>query len=341
MKAIAMPRYGDSSTLRLIDRPCRVPADDEVLVEVHSVSLNALDWRMLRADPFLVRFHAGLFRPRYAGPGADFAGVVAAVGRSVRRVRVGQEVFGDAFQSGLSALAEFVVCKEAYLAPKPSNLDFDRAAAIPLAGTTALQALDRWDGVVPGQEVLIHGAGGGVGQFLVQIALARGARVTAVCGPRNAEVVRDLGAQRVLDYTSTDFAAGSERYHRVVAANGNRSLADYRRVLHPGAICVVVGGSMSQVFRALLLGPFLPRPRGVRLEVLTLDDSRRTSDLEELGRLARSGSLAPRIDRVYGLDQTAQAIDHLHAGHARGKVVVRVKPPRLELPGDSGREAAA
>jgi len=331
MKAIVQERYGSPEVLSLREVPKPVPADDEVLVEVRAASVNARDWHVMRGDPYLARLADrrtfGRRGPRFPIRGTDFAGRVAAVGAAVTDFRVGDEVYGDTVVGG--AFAEYVTIPARTLAPKPAKLTFEQAAAVPLAGSTALMGVRDAGGIRPGQRVLVNGASGGVGTFAVQIARTLGADVTAVCSTRNVDLVRSLGADRVVDYTRDDFArAGQQRYDVVFDLVGNRSLADLRRVLMPTGALVLSGGGVSTggslvgpmglFIRAELVGRFVGH-RIVRLEVPA-----DAANLATLAELADGGALTPAIDRTYPLEKTADAIRYVETEHARAKVVVTV-----------------
>ncbi len=319
MKAAIYTAYGPPEVLQIMEREKPVPKDDEVLVEVHAASVNAYDWRFLRGKPFAMRLMAGLSKPREPRAGADLAGRVEAVGANVKLVRPGDEVFG----CHRGAFAEFTSVPEGRLAKKPASLSFEEAAALPMAGITALQALRDNGRIQPGLKVLIYGAGGGVGTFAVQIARSFGAEVTAICGPNNQELARSLGASRVIDYTKEDFAKTGERYDLILAANGSRSIFAYRRSLSPCGIYVVAGGSFPQLLQGLLLGPVLSRFGRKKLGSMLARIN--TKDLDILGALQQSGRIKPVIDKRYPLDEVAQAVGYLEEGHARGKVVIIVK----------------
>src|SRR4029079_2435015 len=256
MKAIVRETYGPPDVLHLEEVPVPTPGDGEVLVKVHAASANAGDWHLLRGTPLPFRLVAGLRTPKFSIIGTDIAGRVEAVGRNVTRFRPGDEVFGELSRCGFGAYAEFAVAPEKALALKPANLSFEEAATLPTAGCTALQGL-RKGRIQRGQRVLINGASGGVGTFAVQIAKTFGTEVTAVCSTRNIEVVRSIGADHVLDYTKDDFAALGQRYDLILAANGDRSIWDYKRALSRDGTYTMTGGSNRQLTDALLFGPLL------------------------------------------------------------------------------------
>src|SRR6266581_384801 len=256
MRAIGYHTYGSPDVLKLEEVQKPVPQDDEVLVKVHAASVNAAELHLLRADPFLMRLMGyGLLKPKHTILGAAMAGRVEAVGRNVTQFQPGDEIFGDLTKCGFGAFAEYVCASEDALALKPANVTFEEAAAVPLAAVTALQGLRAKGQIKPGQKVLIYGAGGGVGTFAVQIAKSFGAEVTAVCSTRNVDMVRSIGADHVIDYTQEDFTQNGQRYDLILAANGYHPLSDYKRALSPQGMYVMTGGSMAQLFQAMLLGP--------------------------------------------------------------------------------------
>jgi NADPH:quinone reductase-like Zn-dependent oxidoreductase len=320
MKAVIYTKYGPPEVLQIqeVDQP--VPKDNEVLVEVRAASLNAYDWRFLRGKPLVMRLMAGLRRPRNPIAGADLAGRVAAVGGKVQGFKPGDEVFGC--QPG--AFAEYASVRQDRLALKPGDLSFEDAAAMPMAGITALQALRDKGQIQPGLKVLIYGAGGGVGTFAVQIAKSFGASVSAVCGPTNADLVRSLGADHVIDYTQDDFTRTGERYDLILAVNGSRSIFTFRRSLSPCGIYVVAGGSFPQLLQGLLLGPVISRLGRKKMGSMLARINAR--DLDILSALQQSRRIKPIIDRRYPLSEIAAAVGYLEQGHARGKVVITVKP---------------
>ncbi|MDH4134684.1 MAG: NAD(P)-dependent alcohol dehydrogenase, partial [Gammaproteobacteria bacterium] len=243
MKAIVYQSYGPSEVLHLKELAKPSPKDNEVLVRVHAASVNAADWRMMRADPFLVRLYSGLLKPtKVQTLGADIAGRVEAVGKDVRQFRPGDEVFGDVSASGFGGFAEYRCARESELVLKPAHVSFEEVAAVPLAALTALHGLRDAGQIRAGQKVLIHGASGGVGTFAVQLARHFGAEVTAVCSTGKVDLARSLGADHVIDYTQEDFAKGQERYDLILAVNGNRSIFEYKRALTPKGVYVMTGG---------------------------------------------------------------------------------------------------
>ena len=312
MKAIVYPKYGSPDVLELqeVDKP--PITDGEVRVRVHAASLNPLDWHFLRGKPFIVRLFAGLVKPKRKIPGVDVAGQVEGVGGKVTRFQRGDEVFGE---SNGGACAEYVCVSEDGLSLKPTNLTFEEAAAVPVAGFTALQGLRDKGQIQAGQKVLINGASGGVGTFAVQIAKSFGAEVTGVCSTRNLDMVQSIGADHVIDYGEEDFTQTGDRYGLILDAVGNHSLSDCKRALHANGIYVAVAGSVGRVLWMGMTG-------GKRM--VSMLARRNTEDLVVLKELLETGSVRPVIDRRYPLSEVAEAIRYLEAGHAQGKVVITV-----------------
>ena len=323
MKAIVCTKYDPPDVLQLQEVAKPTPKEDEVLVKVHAASVNAADWHLLTADIFLVRLMMGLFKPKYKILGADIAGRVEAVGRNVKQFQPGAEVFGDILTRGSGGFAEYAAAPESALALKPANLSFEEAAAVPLAAVTALQGLRDQGKIQPGEKVLINGASGGVGTFAVQIAKSFGADVTAVCSTRNLDMVRTLGADRVIDYTKEDFTQNGQTYDLILAANVYHPLSAYKRALTPQGIYVMVGGTPAQIFQALLLGAWMSENGGRKLGGFTAKANQK--DLVMLKELVEAGKVVPVIDKRYSLSEVPEALRYLGAGHARGKVVITVE----------------
>ena len=322
MKAVVYTKYGSPDVLQLKEVEKPTPKDNEVLIRIHAASANAADWHLLRGDPFLLRLGYGLLKPNNTILGADIAGRVEAVGNNVTQFQPGDEVFGDISGCGLGGFAEYVSVPEHAVISKPASMTFEEAAAVPMAAVTALQGLRDKGQIQPGQKVLIHGASGGVGTFAVQIAKAFRAEVTAVCSTRKVDLVRSIGADHVIDYTHEDFTKNGQRYDLILAANGNRSMFAYKRALAPTGRYVVTGGSMAQLFQAMLLGPLLSTAGRQNMgNVLARPNQ---NDLACMKELLEAGKVIPVIDRCYPLSETAEAIRYLEAGHARGKVVITV-----------------
>lgn len=321
MKAMIYTEYGSPDVLQLKEVATPQPGQGEVLVKVHATGLNAADRYKLSGAPFIVRLIGdGLRQPKHPILGADVAGVVEAAGRGVTRFRPGDAVYGDLSGSGWGGLAEYVAAPEGVWALKPAGISFEQAAAVPMAAVTALQGLRDKGQIRAGQRVLVYGASGGVGTFAVQIAKALGAEVTAVCSSRNVETARALGADYVLDYTRENFAQNGRRYDLVLAVNGYWPIGDYQRALAPDGVYVMVGGTMKQIFQALLLGPLL----SCRGRVAAVTARPNSGALAAVGELLQAGQVRPVIDRCYPLAETAEAFRYLGREHARGKVIITV-----------------
>lgn len=331
MKAIVQDGYGSPDTLELTEVGLPTPAGDEVLVRVHAASVNAYDWHIMRGDPYLARLLApgvtGLRGPRTKVRGRDFAGTVVEAGHEVTRLRPGDEVYGDTFHAN-GAFAEYVRAPESFVAPKPRNLSFAQAAAVPLAANTALMGLRDLAHVRPGQRVLVNGASGGVGTFAVQLAKAFGADVTAVCSTRNLDLVKSLGADHLIDYKQDDFTLDRHRYDVVFDLVANRRLRDLRRPLSPTGTLVLSGGGvfaggslvgpMGLVIKGQLVARF------ARQRLLLLREQPSSANLSALRDLIEAGDVTPAIDRTYDLSQVPEAIRYLESEHARAKVVITV-----------------
>ena len=322
MKAIVYTKYGAPDVLHLQEVVKPTPKDNEVLVKVYAVSVNAADLHLLRADPFLIRLSSGLLKPKNEILGSDIAGRVETVGKNVKQFKLGDEVFGDISAGGWGGFAEYVCAHEDALVLKPANLSFEEAAAVPMAAVTALQGLRTKGQIQPGQKVLINGASGGVGMFAVQIAKAFGAEVTGVCSTRNLDIVRSIGADHVIDYTQEDFTQNEHRYDLILAANGYHSISDYKRVLTPRGIYVTTGGSMAQMSQAMLQGRWISMTGSQKMGNLLARPNK--NDLAFIKELLETGKVKPVIDRCYPLSEVAEAIRYLEEGHAQGKVVLNV-----------------
>jgi NADPH:quinone reductase-like Zn-dependent oxidoreductase len=325
VKAIVYSEFGPPAVLALadIDRP--TPKPDEVLVKIRAAAANPLDWHFIRGEPPVMRL---MGKPHKRVPGVDFSGQVEAVGANVTLFHVGDDVFG----MGSGTFAEYACASSKTIARKPSALTHEQAAAIPVAGTTALIALRDKGELRAGQRVLVVGAAGGVGTFGVQIAKALGAHVTGVCSTKNLELVRSLGADDVIDHTADDFADGRRHFDLVLHVAGNRSLADHRRALTRDGTLVLVGGGIGRdtggsqtlaTLRALaLVTARRPFSRFLRQRIRMFVATARPSDLAYLAELCESGKVTPHVERTYRLEETPEAIRHIESGHARGKLVV-------------------
>jgi NADPH:quinone reductase-like Zn-dependent oxidoreductase len=330
MKAVVSTKYGPPDVLELTEVEKPVPKDDEALVKVHAASVNPADWHFLRGEPYVARLQLGLRKPKVRVLGCDVSGRVEAVGKNVTMFEPGDEVFGSPFMHGFGAFAEYVCVPEELLAPKPANLSFEQAAAVPLTASTALQGLRKHEGIEPGQKVLIVGASGGVGTFAVQIAKAFDAEVTGVCGTRNVEMVRSLGADHVIDYTREDFVQGGRRYDLIFQLAGTRSPSECRRALVPKGTLVLSSGEsdgrwigpIGRIIKALALSPFVSQ----KMVSFTVEPNQ--ADLRFLKQLIEAGKLVAVIDTTYPLAEVPEAIRYLEEGHARGKVLIAVPGAR-------------
>ena len=314
MKAFVYEKYGPPETLRMAEVDTPAPGAGEVLVKVLAVSVNAADWHVLRGKPLFYRATLGLLRPKHKILGGDIAGQVEAVGGGVTQFQPGDQVYANLLEHGYGGFAEYVSVPVDVMALKPVSLSFEEAAAVPMAATTALQGLGRHGDLQAGQKVLINGATGGVGTFAVQLAKAYGAEVTAVTSTRNLELVRSLGADHVLDYTTTDALGGGQRYDLILDTVGNRSVPDLKRGLAEGGKAAVTGFTSV----AKLLGVSLRGGKNIAMVSAHVT----TSDLELLSELIEAGKVRPQIDRRYRFAEVPAAIAYLEQGHARAKVVV-------------------
>ena len=327
MKAIVYCDYGVANLkLQEIEKPA--PADDQVLVKIRATSVNPYDWHFIEGTPKIMRLGVGLRKPKETRLGVDYAGTVEAVGKNVTQFKPGDEVFGG--KSG--AFAQYVcVRQDRLIALKPTNITFDEAGAVDIAGVTALQAVRDKANVQPGQKVLINGASGGVGTFAVQIAKSLGAEVTGVCSTRNIDLVRSLGADHVIDYTKEDFTKSDQHYDVIIDNVASRTLSECRRVLTPNGKYVLIGGGsgakdwhglfgpMTRAFRIMVTKRFVSQEMGMMLT------DPKQKDLTDLADLMQSGKVKPVIDRSYKLSDISAAVAYVEEGHARGKVVIDVE----------------
>jgi len=316
MKAFVYERYGPPETLRMVEVDEPSPGAGEVLVKVRTVSVNAADWHVLRGKPLFSRATLGLLRPKHKILGVDVAGQVEAVGGGVTGFTAGDQVYANLLDHGYGGFAEYVSVPVDVMALKPATLSFEEAAAVPMAAVTALQGLGRHGPIQPGRQVLINGGSGGVGSFAVQLAKSSGAEVTAVASTPNLELVRSLGADQVVDYTTTDALGSGRRYDRILDTVGNRSVSDLRRGLATGGKAAVTGFTSV----AKLLGVSL---RGGK-DVAMVQAHVTAKDLELLSELLAAGKVRPQIDRRYRFAELPEAIAYLEQGRAKGKVVVEV-----------------
>ncbi|MDN4492542.1 NAD(P)-dependent alcohol dehydrogenase [Ureibacillus aquaedulcis] len=322
MKAIVCDKYGSPDVLELKETKKPIPTDNQVLVKIHSSSLNYGNLVLLNGKPFLARFAFGLTRPKYSIPGGDIAGTVEVVGKNVKLFKVGDEVFGDLSVCGWCGFAEYVTVPEDALVLKPTNISFEEAAATPMAAVTALQGLRDRGKIKPGHKVLIYGASGGVGTFAVQIAKSFGTEVTGVCSTRNVGILRSIGADHIIDYTKESFAQHTKCYDLVLGVNGSNSILAYKRVLKPNGNFVHVGGSESQLYQTLFLGPFISMTGSKKISSLLQRANQK--DLNDVKELLETGKVKPIIDKRFKLSEITEAFKYFQEGHAQGKVVITV-----------------
>ena len=337
MHAIVRSTYGPPDVLQEAEVDTPTPGDDEVRIQVMAASVNAGDRHLLRGRPVLVRLMTGgLLWPRLHTLGTDVAGRIDAVGAAVTKWKPGDAVIADLSAHGFGGFAEFVCVPEAAPVPKPERLSFVEAAALPVAGTAALQGLRDVGRVQSGHRVLVNGASGGVGSFAVQIATAFGAHVTGTCRTSKMRMVRALGAARVLDYTQTDVTRERDRYDLILDTGAHRAVGRYRRILRPGGTYVMVGGAVRHLFETLVVGGWQSVTDGPRMEVLMSDPT--PDDLETLGDLVDRGAVTPVVDRTFALDELPRALRYFESGRVRGKVVIAVVPAAV---GQGNRQAAS
>ncbi len=322
MKAIVSTKYGSPDTFLLKEVPKPTPKDNEVLVKIHAASLNAADVEILRGA-WSMRMQ-GPFKPRHKIPGSDVAGTVEAVGRNVTRFKPGDEVFGDMFMAGFGAFAEYKCAPEKELLIKPNSMTFEQAATYPQSGLIALQGLRNKHPIKPGQKVLINGAGGGMGTFAVQIAKYYGAEVTAVDHTSKMDMLRDIGADHVMDYTKEDYTKTGKTYDLILDVVAHRSVKDYERALSDNGNFVIVGGSRATIFKVLLLGQLITRKSNKKMG-LNAWNSDKNEDMKLLIELFNAGKVKPVIDRRYPLSEVPEAYRYLEEGHVKGKVVITME----------------
>ncbi len=318
MKAIVYQKYGSSDVLELKEVAKPIPKDNEILVKVKAVSVNPLDWRTMRGEPYMIRLSGiGLLKPKIKILGVDVAGQVEEVGKHVKQFQPGDEVFGGV---SLGGFAEFVSGVEKGLVLKPANLSFEEAAAVPVAALTSLQGLRDKGNIQYGQKVLINGASGGVGTFAVQIAKWFGSEVTGVCSTRNLDMVRSIGADHVIDYTQEDFTKNGQPYDLIFDAAAYRSVLDYKRALSHKGIYVMIGGSMARMLQVMFIGPWVSMTGNKKMGFMMAKIIKK--DMIILKQLLEDGKIVPVIDRQYKLSEIPEAVRYLEKGHARGKVII-------------------
>lgn len=322
MKAIVYNQYGTPANLQLAEVNKPVPKKNEVLVKVFASSINSWDWDLLRGKPFLVRLIGGLFKPKCKILGADIAGVVESIGDAVKDFKPCDEVFGDIAGAGFGGFAEYVAVPEKLLAKKSPKMSFEQAAALPQAGLLALQGLRYKKPLQGGQHLLINGAGGGVGPVALQYAKAIGARVTCVDKEEKFDMLRALGADELIDYRKTDYTKTGTQYDYILDVIAHMRTADYKRALKPGGAFAMIGGSMGGLlFQMMLVQPFLSRFRQKKLGIMGYRVSR--EGLRELNHLFETGTISTVIDKVFFLEDTADAFRYFQQGSFKGKIIIK------------------
>ena len=323
MKAIVLTKYGLPKYFELQEVVKPEPKDEEVLVKVHAVSINSWDWEILIARPFVNRIMVGLLKPtRIKILGCDITGQVAAVGKDVKQFQPGDAVFGDLSSSGWGGFAEFVCANEKAWTLKPASMTFEQAAALPQAGLLALQGLNYKGGIQPGQKVLINGASGGVGTFAVQIAKSFGAEVTGVCSGGKMAMVRNLGAEHVIDYTKEDFTLNGQCYDRILDVKGYHSIFDYKRALIQRGVYVMAGGCSALINQVMFLGPLISMTSSKKIGLLL---HKANKGLDDLIKIVESGKVTPVIDKCFSLAEVPEAMQYFGDGRASGKVIITIE----------------
>jgi NADPH:quinone reductase-like Zn-dependent oxidoreductase len=324
MKAIIYHKYGTPDELKLVELSRPLPKPREVLVKVHAASINSWDWDLLRGKPLLVRIIGGLLKPKQKILGADIAGVVDSVGSNTVDFKPGDEVFGDIAHSGFGGFAEYVSVPEKLLAKKSSAMSFEQAAALPQAGLLALQGLLYGGKIKHGQQLLINGAGGGVGTLALQYGVSCGAYVDCVDLPEKFDLLKSLGATHCIDYTTEDYTRIGKQYDLILDVIAHRTIADYRRALKPGGTFSMIGGSMgSLLLKLMLFGSEISRRAGKKLGIMGYRTSRK--DLNTITQLFETGKLVPVVDRIYPLSDTSEAFRYFGTGKVKGKIIIKVK----------------
>ncbi|WP_042224163.1 NAD(P)-dependent alcohol dehydrogenase [Oceanobacillus manasiensis] len=322
MKAIISEKYGLPDTLKLRELATPIPVGNQVRVKIHASSINFGNLVLLSGKPLPARLAFGLIKPKYPIPGGDIAGVVESVGEKVNQLKVGDEVYGDLSGSGWGAFAEYVVVDEKELVLKPRNLSFTESAAVPMAASTALQAIRDKGMIRSGQEVLIHGASGGVGTFAIQIAKAFGANVTALVSTRNIDIAKSLGADYIIDYKTEELHNDNRTFDLIIGANGSQSISTYKRKLKDNGIFVHIGGKSSQLFQTTTLGSWLSIFG--KKKYRTFSQGPNPKDLLFIKDLIEEGKIKPIIDRSFSLSEVPEAFQYALDGHLQGKIIITI-----------------
>ena len=323
MKAIVYSEYGSPDVLQVkeVERP--IPKDDEVLVKVHAASINSWDWDMLTGRPFEYRLFSGILKPTKTNIlGSDIAGRIEAVGRNIKQFHPGDNVFGDLSSGSWGGFAEYVCARESEVKLKPASMTFEEAAATPQASILALQGLNEKSEILPGQRILINGAGGGVGTFAIQMAKSYGAEVTGVDSTGKLEMMSSLGADYVIDYTKEDFTKNGKSYDLILDVKTDRSVFDYWRALNYNGIYITVGGRSIRILQLVFVGSLISM---IGSKQLTLIMHNPNKDLNTIKELFESGKIQPVVDRCFPLNETAEAFQYYGEGHFKGKIVITVE----------------
>jgi len=322
MKAIVYAKYGPPEVLQLKEVEKPTPKDNEVLVKVHGASVNDWDWGLLRGKPFINRLAFGLFKPKTQILGLDIAGRVEAIGSKVKRLKAGDEVFGDISGCSWGGFAEYACAREDTLTLKPAGMSFDEAAAIPQAAILALRGLRNKGHLQPGQKILINGAGGGAGTFAIQIAKSFGAHVTGVDSAVKLEMMRSLGAEHVIDYAKEDFTKNGQHYDLILDLMGYHPFFDYKRSLSPGGTFLLVGGSSALIFKTAFLGPLISMTGSKKMGILM---HKQNKDMDFMVELFEAGKVVPIIDRRFPLREVPEAMRYFGSGKVIGKLVITIE----------------
>jgi NADPH:quinone reductase-like Zn-dependent oxidoreductase len=323
MRAIIYTKYGNADVLAAQDVSVPSPKPNEVRIKVQAASINSWDWDLLSGQPFIVRLDGGMRQPKYSTLGADVAGVIDMVGTDVKQLRPGDEVFGDLSGCGWGGFAEYVCAREDALSLKPAEMSYKDAAALPQAGVLALQGLRDAGPLREGQQILLNGAGGGVGTLALQIAKNAGAVVTVVDSREKLELLRSLGADYVMDYKVEDYTRHGRRYDLILDVMGTRSTAAIKRALQPGGTYVMIGGKISRIFQAMLIGVLTNRFSSKKINILYHRPSR--ADQDALAELYSMGKIVPIIDRIFPLGETPDAMRYYAEGRVMGKVIIAME----------------
>jgi NADPH:quinone reductase-like Zn-dependent oxidoreductase len=323
MKAIYYDQYGTPDVLQVRETEKPVPKDDEVLIKVHAASINSWDWDMIRGEPVFVRMW-GLFKPKYKIPGSDIAGRVEVAGRNVKKFKPGDDVYGDIVEHGWGGFAEYACAKEHQLVFKPVSMSFEQASAIPQAGLLALQSIRDCSNLQRNQHVLLNGAGGSVGTLGLQIAKMLGAEVTVVDSADKLDMLKSLGADHTIDYLKEDYTNNGRTYDVIVDVIANRSMSSYQRALSPGGIFVMIGGSTPTIFKLMIFGPLISKLKGRDGKRITMMGYKPNRGLDDMSKYFEEGKIIPVIDKVFPLEQAADAFRYFAGGKFKGKIVIKI-----------------